>query len=363
MTTSERESDPLRPVIIPLGGFLGAGKTSLILAASRILARQGIKSAAILNDQGSELVDSQWVRSNGIQADQVSGGCFCCLFSDLIDAAERLRAYSPDVIFAEAVGSCTDISATTLQPLKLYHSKQFRLAPYTVLVDPGRVKELAASDADPDLTFLFEKQIEEADLICFSKSDLYSEFPKIEAAPVRYVSSHTENGVSAWLEELLTGTLQTGAKILTIDYEHYARAEARLAWLNCSASLALDTALSPSLVIGPLLDRLNAKLTEENFQIAHLKITDDTSTGFVAASIVKNGEEPTVRGDLNASSVDVHELLLNIRATGSPGHLQRTVEAQLFTLPGKLEIRTMQCFKPSAPNPEYRLSHVVKGSA
>jgi G3E family GTPase len=107
-------------MIVPLGGFLGAGKTSLILAASRFLERRGIRSAAILNDQGSELVDTHWVRSQGMQADQVVGGCFCCLFSDLIDAAERLRAYSPEVIFAEAVGSCTDISATTLQPLKLY---------------------------------------------------------------------------------------------------------------------------------------------------------------------------------------------------------------------------------------------------
>ena len=58
-------------------------------------------------------------------------------FRNLVDAAERLRAHSPDVIFAEAVGSCTDISATTLQPLKLYYRRQFRLAPYTVLVDAG----------------------------------------------------------------------------------------------------------------------------------------------------------------------------------------------------------------------------------
>ena len=105
-----------RPVIVPLGGFLGAGKTTLILAASRILQSRGMRPAAILNDQGSELVDTQRVAAEAIAADQVTGGCFCCRFSDLIDAAHRLRAHAPDVIFAEAVGSCTDISATTLQP-------------------------------------------------------------------------------------------------------------------------------------------------------------------------------------------------------------------------------------------------------
>ena len=84
-----------RPVIIPLGGFLGAGKTTLILSASRLLQAQGLKPAAILNDQGADLVDTRYVRENGIEAGQVSGGCFCCRFSDLIESAEMLRAYSP----------------------------------------------------------------------------------------------------------------------------------------------------------------------------------------------------------------------------------------------------------------------------
>src|SRR5689334_14194008 len=135
-----------RPVLVPLGGFLGAGKTTLILSASRLLQAQGLKPAAILNDQGAELVDTRHVQENGIEAGQVSGGCFCCRFSDLIESAAALRSYAPDVIFAEAVGSCTDISATTLQPLKLHYSHEFRLAPYSVLVDPAQAEVLTAQD-------------------------------------------------------------------------------------------------------------------------------------------------------------------------------------------------------------------------
>src|ERR1700680_3120237 len=100
-----------RPIIVPLGGFLGSGKTTLILAASRVLQGRGLRAAAILNDQGHHLVDTELTGANGIAADQVTGGCFCCRFSELVDGAERLRDYSPDVIFAEAVGGCTDISA------------------------------------------------------------------------------------------------------------------------------------------------------------------------------------------------------------------------------------------------------------
>src|SRR5690348_1419658 len=140
--------------LVPIGGFLGAGKTTLILMAAGVLRSRGLRAAAIFNDQAADLVDTRFAGTQGVDADQVAGGCFCCRFSDLIDAAERLRAHALDVIFAEAVGSCTDISATTLQPLKRLYADRFRVAPYSVLVDPGRTFE-------GEWRFLFEKQLEE----------------------------------------------------------------------------------------------------------------------------------------------------------------------------------------------------------
>jgi G3E family GTPase len=100
----------VKPVVALVGGFLGAGKTTLILKAARILEARGVRVAAVLNDQGDDLVDTALARQSGTPADQVSGGCFCCRFPDLVDALERLAAHRPDVIFAEAVGSCTDLA-------------------------------------------------------------------------------------------------------------------------------------------------------------------------------------------------------------------------------------------------------------
>ena len=352
-----------RPVIVPIGGFLGAGKTTLILAASRVLQSRGLRAAAVLNDQGQNLVDTEFVAANGIAADQVTGGCFCCRFSHLIDAAERLRAHSPDVIFAEAVGSCTDISATTLQPLKLYYSQQFRLAPYTVLVDPERAREIEASDAGSDLRFLFQTQIDEADLICFNKADRYHEFPNFIGAPVRYLSALTGQGVAEWLDEALAGEIPSGAKILEIDYERYARAEAALAWLNCGITVTPDPALSPAMLIGPFLDDLRTALIAQGFRIVHLKLSDDSTSGYLKASIVSNGEEPLVHGMLDASPADAHQLLLNIRAEGDPAALRRIVDQQTAMLPGKTEIKNMQCFSPSPPKPEHRMATVAIAAA
>jgi G3E family GTPase len=159
-----------------------------LLAAARELERRGLRSALILNDQGESLVDTELASLHGVQSGEVTGGCFCCRFSDLVQVIERLRKHSPDVIFAEPVGSCTDISATTLHPL-LELSDTCRVAPFTVLVDPARASALHRADADPNLRFIFEKQLQEADLTCFTKSDIYPEAPKIAQGPAKQISA------------------------------------------------------------------------------------------------------------------------------------------------------------------------------
>ena len=348
-----------RPIIVPIGGFLGAGKTSLIVTAARLLQDRGVKAAALFNDQGDQLVDTRFAEANGVEASQVTGGCFCCRLSDLVHAADDLRARMPEVIFAEAVGSCTDISATVLQPLKLEHARHFRVAPYTVLVDPERAGRWMDPELDADLAFLFRKQIEEADLVCFSKADLFPELPPIAGISARHLSSRTGDGVQAWLDDILGGRFQPGGKILELDYRRYARAEASLAWLNCAATGKPAVPLSPASVVGPLLERLDAALAADGLAIAHLKVMDESPSGWVKASIVRHGCEPSIQGSLDASPADMHRLLLNARAAGPPAALRRVVEAQLAAIPGATKIRSMQCFSPSPPQPEQRLSYVV----
>ena len=349
----------MKPVLAVVGGFLGAGKTTLILAAARLLQQRGLRVAAILNDQGDDLVDTHYAGSLGVACDQVTGGCFCCLFPDLVEAAGRLLESRPDVIFAEAVGSCTDISATVLQPLKLEHAAHFRVAPYTVLADPERTRRWMDPNLDPELAFLFYKQIEEADLVCFSKADLFDAFPALPDVPARYLSSRTGEGVSAWLDDILGGRFRTGGRILEIDYERYARAEASLAWLNCSARVKPAVPASPAAVVGPLLEGLDAELTAEGLAIAHVKVMDESPVGWVKASMVRNGGEPAVQGNLDAAPATVHHLLLNARVSGPPSVLRRVVEARLAAIPGSTTVRSMQCFSPSPPKPEMRLNYVV----
>jgi hypothetical protein len=308
----------------------------------------------ILNDQGNKLVDTGYATHSGLQSGEVTGGCFCCKLSDLFRAMGDLRAYGPDVIFAEPVGSCTDISATILHPLLEYRD-EFRLAPFTVLVDPERAKALLAQDANPDLRFLFRKQMEEADLVCCTKSDLYPDCPQISTHRVRQVSARTGQGVAAWLDEIFSGNLSVGSEILDIDYEQYARAEAALAWLNLQVTIEPTFPTSPAVVLGPLLDRLDREFTANRVTIVHLKAIVDSPTGFLKAAMCANGQEPAVEGALDASPASWHELLLNLRVVGSAQQVRDIVERALDRIDGKLTGLRIDCFHPAAPRPERRI--------
>jgi CobW/HypB/UreG, nucleotide-binding domain len=346
-----------KPWVVLVGGFLGSGKTTLILAAARELQRRGLRSAMVWNDQGTDLVDSRYAGLSGAHSGEVTGGCFCCRLSQLIDAIGDLRAHAPDVIFAEPVGSCTDLSATVLRPLLLY-SDTYRLSPLTVLVDPLRAESMLAQNADPDMRFLFVKQLQDADLVCFTKSDLNPQYPEIGARDVRQLSAKSGQGVAAWLNEVLSGTIPTGEQTLEIDYAHYARAEAALAWLNLRAVFEPEAWVSPAMLTGPLLNGIDAALTAAHISIAHLKAVVTAPTGWLKAAICANGQEPAVEGDLDASPAGRLELLLNLRAVGTPDRVRAIVEQELNQLCG-LSQCAMDCFSPAAPVPEQRILKTV----
>jgi CobW/HypB/UreG family nucleotide-binding protein len=344
----------LKPTVVFVGGFLGAGKTTLILAAARELKKRGMRCAAILNDQSDVLVDTQLSELHGLPSGEVTAGCFCCRFSDLSAQLEAMLKHGPEVIFAEPVGSCTDISATVLHPLLAQH-EAYRLAPFTVLVDPLRAMELLPADADEDIAFLFHKQLQEADLVCMTKSDLHVSCPELGGVPIRQISASTGQGVAAWLDEVLAGELSEGKDVLDIDYARYAQAEAALAWLNFRGSFAPSIPVSPAMLLGPWIDAIDRALSEAEIRIVHLKAMATASTGYVKVALCANGQEPVVEGTLDASPAASHEVTLNLRALGEPEVMTRIVERAIEQLDGCWNERPMRCFRPTAPQPEQRV--------
>ena len=75
-----------------IGGFLGAGKTTLLSKLAAHYTSQGLNVGIITNDQATDLVDTNTLRSQGFNVGEVAGACFCCNFDELMETAQNLSA-------------------------------------------------------------------------------------------------------------------------------------------------------------------------------------------------------------------------------------------------------------------------------
>src|SRR5438105_9362508 len=171
-----------------IGEFLGAGKTTAVARLAKHLSNQGVRVGLITNDQGQNLVDTAMLRSQGFATEEIPGGCFCCRFNSLVDAANKLTEQSrPDVFIAEPVGSCTDLVATVTYPLRRMYGADFSIAPLSVLVDPVRAQRIfglaEGGKFSEKVLYIYRKQLEEAHLIVINKCEL------LEAAPLAQLTA------------------------------------------------------------------------------------------------------------------------------------------------------------------------------
>src|SRR5262245_11401772 len=166
----------MKPVrFVMVGGFLGAGKTTALARLARHSMSKGLRVGLVTNDQAQDLVDTNNLRAQGFAVQEVPGACFCCKFDELVGRAGQLEAdQRPDVILAEPVGSCTDLVATVVQPLKSLYSGRFEVAPYSVLFKPShglRILRNEPAGFSPKAAYIFRKQLEEADAIVINRAD------------------------------------------------------------------------------------------------------------------------------------------------------------------------------------------------
>src|SRR5262245_1195684 len=161
---------------VMVGGFLGAGKTTTLGRLARFYQSRGQRVGLVTNDQAADLVDTSSLRSQGLAVEEVAGACFCCRFDDLVGCVGKLEEKQrPDVILAEPVGSCTDLVATVVQPLRDLYGQRFEVAPYPVLFKPSHGLKILRGDVDagfsPKAAYIFDKQLEEADAIVLNRLD------------------------------------------------------------------------------------------------------------------------------------------------------------------------------------------------
>jgi Ni2+-binding GTPase involved in maturation of urease and hydrogenase len=360
---------------IMVGGFLGAGKTTAILKLAEHLKKQGQTVGLITNDQGTGLVDTAMDRASEFPVEEISGGCFCCRFNSLVDATKKLaKTTKPDVFIAEPVGSCTDLMATVTLPMQQLYGANYKVAPLSVLVDPIRaMRVLGIGDGRqfaPKVTYIYRKQLEEANLLVVNKCDLLDvvqmaklkdalkqNFPRAE---VLVISARKGTGMSAWFKRCLTGELSSTG-IMDVDYITYGVGEAMLGWLNALVRVKSAAPLDGNKLLRQVAETLRAKLAAAPAEVAHLKMTL-SPTGdpldIAVINLVRTDATPEMSFQL-ADHITDGELTVNLRAEASPAVLEKAVRAAAAeigrNISGTLTVTTLASFKPGQPNPTHRV--------
>ena len=358
---------------ILVGGFLGAGKTTAILKLAEHFKAQGLRVGLITNDQAGGLVDTARARAAQWPVEEIAGGCFCCRFPSLIEASQKLAAsVHPDVFLAEPVGSCTDLVATVAFPLRQMYGADWRIAPFSVVVDPVRAARVLGLETGAQFSekvlYIYRKQLEEADLIVLNKCDLLDDARRIAlhaALHERYpraeifeCSAQTGLGLDAWFTRLSSAEISPHAA-MDVDYKVYGEGEALMGWLNATLQVSGPAPFDGNRLLTELAARLRAQLQIAAAEVAHLKMTlapgaDALAMG--AVSLVRNDQQPELTHTL-LDPLAGGALTLNLRAEAAPElleHIVRRVAAGWLGL--KLEITKLACFRPGQPNPTHRIA-------
>ena len=362
---------------IMIGGFLGAGKSTSILQFAQYLHDRGKRVGLITNDQGASLVDTAVVNANGFPVEEISGGCFCCRFNSLRDAADKLTEEAkPDIFLAEPVGSCTDLVATVSYPLRRMYADQYRVAPLSVLVDPVRAMRIlgveTGSNFSEKVVYVYRKQLEEADNIVINKIDTLSgerldalqsalrrEFPETR---VFAISAREGTGLEEWIQATMDEEPSSGPA-MDVDYEIYAEGEALLGWLNAALTLEAAEEVDGNQLLLDLATSIQDKLAANGREIAHLKMTlapDDGSGELAVVNLTRTDSKPETAQTL-LDELQTGELIVNIRAEAEADELAQALEKSLQELSSEdvgLKQEHLEFFAPGKPEPEVRLASI-----
>lgn len=358
-----------------VGGFLGSGKTTLLINVGKeLVSTYGKRVAVITNDQGEVLVDTKTTKDAGFAATEVVHGCFCCRFPDFMDSVdEMVEATNPDLILAEPVGSCMDITATVIGPLQTYFQDKFTLAPFLVLVDASVILDISrdlnlTSPTEPE-GYLISGQIHEAEVLGINKIDLVShrKLGKItdlvreinRRARILEFSAKAGTGLDRVIDTILQEEHQPYS-FPEVDYDVYTEAETELGWLNGSWIITSEQGFKPEELVEDLLMKIAEDVRERGGKVAHLKLhfAAEKCRG-KASLVVPNRGVDFLELTGEPGLPERGYFTLNARAKINPRDLEKSVRGSLETISTGHSLQykdwKAECFAPPPPRPYYRV--------
>lgn len=153
--------------LLIISGFLGSGKTTLIIKLAEAASKEGLKVAILVNEIGEIGIDNQLMRQLDFNVWELLGGCICCTMAgDILETLGKLeKDHTPDLVITEPSGAADPQNLTTA--LDLYRGKKALNRYQVALLDPLRLDMLMEI-----LTPLTTSTIMNADMVCINKADV-----------------------------------------------------------------------------------------------------------------------------------------------------------------------------------------------
>ena len=293
--------DKIRFMVV--SGFLGAGKTTTMIALAEHMNKTFGETAIIANDMGANLVDTNLTQTSGCTVAEIASGCICYQMDNTVDQIRRLRDKDGAVFVMSDIPGC-GVGALdhVYHRLATDNADEFTLSPFTVVVDPERLRMIMPERADinlpEELVYLLKLQLEEADLVVLNKADLlapedverYVDF--LHAAcpdiPVMVISALERTGIEELAEFIATH--ETALKNFSVrNNQEFADAEATLTWYNRRLYLKTNDGgkIDCNAVVDDLIESIRMGLIEKKRNVPHLKTFATSGNGdFNKASLI-----------------------------------------------------------------------------
>lgn len=354
--------------LLVLGGYLGAGKTTLAVNIAREMKKERDKSVAIItNDQGDVLVDTRYSKDAGFDTKEIMGGCFCTNFDKFVSSARTLvMDGKPDVIIAEPIGSSTNIMGSVVAPMRSLYPDEFSVAPLMVVVDCVRALGILSKDKDrtvDTVDLIPSHQIRDAEIVILSKADLVdrktideirAEIDKIlPGCRIIETSSQDLRNIGTILDIILSDEKSVKAPIAE-DNKGFAFEKAKLGWYSGTYKIAPTDDLDMYSLATDLMRGVAKEYGAES--IVHVKVMLESEDAACKMSLVQ--KDMQVDGIVGSRYMrKPGQLVLNARVISPPKKLEEVMrgimDAAVENHSFEVEKVNEKCFMPKPESPSH----------
>ena len=349
-------------------GFLGAGKTTSMIAFAKNINERKLGTAGILVDDlgATNIVDASTTETSGVITLDISGDCICYQHENLVDKLHQLEVLGSDVIFSDIPGLGIGALDNVYLQLEEREPGEFDLMPFLCIIDPERIRMVMPEQADlnlPDeLKFLLNAQMAEADLIVLNKIDTISEEKKDEIlafvkerypdTPALAMSAVTGEGVDQVVDHLLNNTAAAKHREIGYGSEEFMAAESLLCWYNRRSFFEQRDGknIDFNQVITDLFEEIKKGLKAKGANVPHLKMfasdgAEQNADVFKASLIGVDYEveyDSKLQNEYTALS-----LIINARAAAKAEDMADVVEDAVDAVSQKYDLKVRTYFVES----------------